>query len=502
MPPASCRSFNRHESGKADVTTKEAKIPYVHPLADRYASKEMLKVFSAQHRHETWRRLWVALAEAEMEMGLPVTEKAIQEMKAGLEDIDFDKAAEYEKRFRHDVMAHVHLYGDVAPSAKGIIHLGAASAFIGDNTDLIQHREGLQILQARILRCVEALADFAREHKELPTLGLTHFQPAQPTTVGKRATLWIQDFLLDMEEMEFRLETLRFRGIRGTTGTQASFLSLLEGDHEKVEELESLVAAKMGFPQSFGVTGQTSSRKVDQGFLATLAGIGASASKMGNDLRLLAHLREVEEPFEKEQIGSSSMPYKRNPMRAERICALSRHAITLSQDPAFTAATQWLERTLDDSANRRVSVPDAYLSIDGVLVLVENIARGLVVNPMVIQRNLEEHLPFLATETVMMLATQRGGDRQHLHERIRQHSMDAARQMKDEGTRADLLTRLAADPAFGMSLEELRNLVDPRDFVGRAPEQVDRFLEEWVNPVLERYSDSSVLTIGDPDVRV
>ena len=484
------------------MTEQDSGTRFVHPLADRYASKEMLKVFSAQHRHETWRRLWVALAEAEMEMGLPVTEEAIQEMKTGLEDIDFEKAAEYEKRFRHDVMAHVHLYGDVAPTARGIIHLGAASAFIGDNTDLIQHREALLILRARIVRCVGALADFAREHRELPTLGLTHFQPAQPTTVGKRATLWIQDFLLDLEEIEFRLETLRFRGIRGTTGTQASFLSLLEGDHGRVEELERSVATKMGFSRSFGVTGQTSSRKVDQALVATLAGIGASASKMGNDLRLLAHLREVEEPFEKEQIGSSSMPYKRNPMRAERICALSRHAITLSLDPAFTAATQWLERTLDDSANRRVAVPDAYLSIDGVLVLVENVARGLVVNPMVIRRNLEEHLPFLATETVMMLATQRGGDRQDLHERIRRHSMDAARRMKEEGARADLLERIAGDPAFGMSENELRDLVDPRDFVGRAPEQVDRFLEEWVDPILQRYSDPSSNVIGDPDVRV
>ena len=484
------------------MTEDDPRPQYSHPLADRYASKEMLKVFSNQHRHETWRRLWVALAEAEHEMGLPVTLEAIQEMKDGLEDIDFEKAAEYERRFRHDVMAHVHLFGDVAPSARGSIHLGATSAFVGDNTDLIQHREGLQILRARIIRCVEALANFARTHRELPTLGFTHFQPAQPTTVGKRATLWIQDLLLDLEEIEFRLETLRFRGIRGTTGTQASFLSLLGGDHRKVEKLEGLVATKMGFSRSFGVTGQTAPRKVDQAILATLAGIAASASKMGNDLRLLAHLREVEEPFEKEQIGSSAMPYKRNPMRAERICALSRHVITLAQNPAFTAATQWLERTLDDSANRRVSVPDAYLAMDGVLVLVENIARGLVVNPMVIQKNLEEHLPFLATETVLMLATQRGGDRQDLHERIRKHSMDAAREMKEQGVRADLLGRIAADPAFGMSLEELQELVDPRDFVGRAPEQVDRFIEEWVDPVLQRYSDPSMLAIGDPDVRV
>ena len=350
------------------MTEDDAKSGYAHPLVERYASREMLKVFSPQHRFETWRRLWIALAEAELEMGLPVEEKAISEMKAGLSDLNFDKAAEYERRFRHDVMAHVHLFGDVAPSARGIIHLGATSAFVGDNTDLIQHREALLIIRARILRCIAALADFAKEHRALPALGFTHFQPAQPTTVGKRATLWTQDLLLDLEEIEFRLETLRFRGIRGTTGTQASFLSLLDGDHAKVDRLEQIVAEKMGFSRSFGVTGQTSPRKVDQALLATLAGAAASASKMGNDLRLLAHLREVEEPFEKEQIGSSAMPYKRNPMRAERICALSRHVITLAQDPAFTAATQWLERTLDDSANRRVAVPDAYLALDLSLI--------------------------------------------------------------------------------------------------------------------------------------
>ncbi len=483
------------------MTEKESSSRYVHPLADRYASKEMLAVFSPQHRFGTWRRLWVALAEAQREMGLPVSEEAVQEMRAGQESFDFEKAAEYERRFRHDVMAHIHLFGDVAPSARGIIHLGATSAFVGDNTDLIQHREALQVVRARILRCVEALAAFAKEHRELPTLGFTHFQPAQPTTVGKRATLWIQDFLLDLEEVEFRIENLRFRGLRGTTGTQASFLSLFEGDHEKVDRLEALVAEKMGFTRSFGVTGQTASRKVDQANLATLAGVGASASKMANDLRLLAHLREVEEPFEKEQIGSSAMPYKRNPMRAERICALSRHAITLAQDPAFTAATQWLERTLDDSANRRVAVPDAYLCIDGVLVLVENVSRGLVVNPKVIQKNLEEHLPFLATETVLMLATQGGGNRQELHEQIRVHSMEAARRMKD-GEVPDLLERISEDPIFGMSLQELEDLIDPRDFVGRAPEQVDGFLEEWVQPALQRYSDPSLSAIGDPDVRV
>ena len=475
---------------------------YVHPLADRYASRDMQELFSPGHKFGTWRRLWLALAEAEKDLGLPIPVQALEEMAAALDDLDLEKAAEFERRFRHDVMAHVHLFGEVAPAARGIIHLGATSAFVGDNTDLIQHREALTLIRNRIVRSVGALATFAREYRALPTLAYTHFQPAQPTTVGKRATLWIQDFLLDLEEIEFRLETLRFRGVRGTTGTQASFLDLFEGDHGKVERLGTLVAEKMGFPRSFGVTGQTYPRKVDQALQATLAGVGSSASKMGNDLRLLAHLREVEEPFEKEQIGSSAMPYKRNPMRAERICALGRHVITLAQDPAFMAATQWLERTLDDSANRRVSIPDAYLSLDGVLVLVENVARGLVVNPTVIARNLEEHLPFMATETIMMLAVQKGGDRQALHERIRRHSMDAARRMKDEGARADLLERIAGDEAFGASMAELRELVDPVRFVGRSPEQVDRFLEEWVDPVVSRYSSESNQTLGDPDVRV
>jgi len=474
---------------------------YVHPLADRYASREMQAIFSPGHRFGLWRRLWLALAEAEQELGLPISQEALNQMRAGLDDLDLEKAAEYERRFRHDVMAHVHLFGDVAPEARAIIHLGATSAFIGDNTDLIQHREAMTLIRNRIVRCVEALAAFAREHRALPTLGYTHFQPAQPTTVGKRATLWIQDLLLDLEEMEFRLETLRFRGVRGTTGTQASFLDLFQGDHQKVERLGALVAEKMGFPRSFGVTGQTYPRKVDQALLATLAGVGATASKMGNDLRLLANLREVEEPFEKEQIGSSAMPYKRNPMRAERICALGRHVIILAQDPALTAATQWLERTLDDSANRRVSVPDAYLALDGILVLVENVSRGLGVNPRVIEKNLEEHLQFMATETILMRAVQRGGDRQTLHEAIRGHAMKAAQRMK-EGEPADLLDRIAGDPAFKMSLEELEELVDPHSFVGRAPEQVDRFLEEWVHPVLERYSEESNQAIGDPDVRV
>jgi adenylosuccinate lyase len=487
---------------KGHVTDNDLLTRYLHPLADRYASREMQGIFSPGRKFGTWRRLWLALAESQQELGLSVSQEALAQMGAHLDDIDLEKAAEYERRFRHDVMAHVHLFGEVAPAARGIIHLGATSAFVGDNTDLVLHREALTLVRDRIVRCVAALADFAREHRALPTTAYTHFQPAQPTTVGKRATLWIQDFLLDLEEIAFRLETLRFRGARGTTGTQASFLDLFQGDHGKVERLEELVAEKMGFGRSFGVTGQTYPRKVDQALLATLAGVASSASKLGNDLRLLAHLREVEEPFEKEQIGSSAMPYKRNPMRAERICALSRHVITLAQDPAFTAATQWLERTLDDSANRRVSIPDAYLSLDGVLVLVENVARGLVVNPTVVRTHLEEHLPFLASETVLMMATQKGGDRQELHERIRRHSMDAARRMKEEGAPPDLLERIADDLAFGMTLEELRALVNPLRFVGRAPEQVDRFLAEWVDPALMAHLALSQPFLGDPDVRV
>ncbi|MEE8146136.1 MAG: adenylosuccinate lyase, partial [Longimicrobiales bacterium] len=400
------------------------------------------------------------------------------------------------------VMAHVHLFGDATPAARGIIHLGATSAYIGDNTDLILHRLALVLVRDRLVRCVSVLAGFAREHRDVATLGYTHFQPAQPTTVGKRATLWIQDFLLDLEELEHRLDRLRFRGVKGTTGTQASFLDLFEGDHDKVERLDTAVAERMGFSDRFGVTGQTYTRKIDAQVLATLAGLAASASKMGNDLRLLAHLREVEEPFEAEQIGSSAMPYKRNPMRAERICAMARHVITLAQDPQLTHATQWLERTLDDSANRRLSIPDAFLAVDGILVLVENVSAGLVVNPQVIRSNLAVHLPFMATETVLMKATAAGGDRQKLHERIRLHSMDAAARMKDEGAESDLLERIAGDEAFGMDLGQLEELMDPARFVGRAPEQVDRFLEEWVDPVLTRYGSEAESRVGAPDVRV
>ena len=475
---------------------------YSHPLGERYASAEMQAIFAPARRYGTWRRLWLALAAAQHELGLPIPQQALDEMRSGLDDIDLAKAAEYEKRFRHDVMAHVHLFGDVAPAASGIIHLGATSAFIGDNTDLILHREALTLIRDRLVRCIARLADFALEYRDLPTLGFTHFQPAQPTTVGKRATLWLQDLLLDIEELEFRLQTLRFRGAQGTTGTQASFLDLFEGDHGKVDSLNQAVADRMGFGEGYGVTGQTYTRKVDAQILGTLANVASSASKMGHDLRLLAHLREVEEPFEEEQIGSSAMPYKRNPMRAERICAMARHVMVLAQDPLFTAATQWLERTLDDSANRRLSIPDAFLALDGILVLVESVSSGLVVNPQVIRRNLEEHLPFMASETILMHATSAGGDRQELHERIRKHSTAAADLMKNEGAPADLLERIAGDDSFGMDLEKLRDICDAARFIGRAPQQVDRFLAEWVQPALERLESSANERLGEPDVRV
>ena len=474
---------------------------YTHPLSERYASREMQQVFSPANRYGTWRRLWLALAESEAELGLDISESALAQMRATLDTIDLDRAAEYEKRFRHDVMAHVHLYGDDAPDARGIIHLGATSAFIGDNTDLILHRQALQLVRARLVRCVDALSQFAEKYASLATLGFTHFQPAQPTTVGKRATLWIQDLLLDIEEIDHRLSSLRFRGVRGTTGTQASFLELFSRDHDKVDTLDLAVGQRMGFEATYPVSGQTYPRKVDYAIQASLAGAAASLSKMGHDWRLLAHLREVEEPFESEQIGSSAMPYKRNPMRAGRICALTRHVIVLSQDPAFTAATQWLERTLDDSANRRVSVPDAFLALDGSLVLAENVAKGLIVNPQVVRRNLAEHLPFMATETILMHAVSRGGDRQNLHEKIRVHSMAAAGRMKEEGADADLLDRIAADEAFGLTSKELDDLVDPIRFVGRAPQQVTHFLEASVRPVLERLRGEAD-HLNDPEIHV
>jgi adenylosuccinate lyase len=473
---------------------------YSNPLNERYASAEMSRIFSPAFKFGTWRRLWLALAEAERELGLPVPERAVEAIREHLDDFDLARAAELERELRHDVMAHVHHLGEQAPEARAIIHLGATSAYVGDNTDLIQHREALKLVRRRLVATVAALARFARTHRDLPTLGFTHFQPAQPTTVGKRATLWIQDLLLDLEEVDFRLATMRFRGVRGTTGTQASFLDLFEGDGEKVERLNRMVAQKMGFQQVYGVTGQTYTRKTDYACLSTLSGVAQSASKFANDVRLLSHLKEVEEPFEEHQIGSSAMAYKRNPMRSERINALSRHVMALVIDPAFTAASQWFERTLDDSANKRIAVPEAYLATDAVLLLMHNVASGMVVYPEMIRRRLLEELPFMATENLMMRAARRGGDRQDLHERVRRHSVAAGQRIKGEGLPNDLLDRIAADPAFGVTREELEEDLRPELYVGRAPQQVDEFLEEWVEPVLALEGDAGAEAV--PELRV
>ena len=469
---------------------------YTHPLSARYVSREMERIFAPAFRFGTWRRLWLALAEAQRELGLDIPAEAIAQMRDHLDDIDLDAAARYERRFRHDVMAHIHLFGDVAPAARGILHLGATSAFVGDNTDLIQHREAMTLVRDRVVATVRALARFAEEHRALPTLAYTHFQPAQPTTVGKRATLWIQDFLLDLEEIEHRLGTLKLRGVRGTTGTQASFLQLFEGDHGKVDALEDAVCRRLGFEEYYPVTGQTYPRKVDQAMLATLAGVAASASKMAHDIRLLSHLRELEEPFEKHQVGSSAMPYKRNPMRSERICAVARHVIALAADPAHTAATQWLERTLDDSANKRLAVPDAYMATDAILVLAANVAEGLRVNEGVVAANLAVHLPFMVMESVMMEEAAGGGDRQEAHERIRRYALAAAARM-NEGEEGGLFERIAVDEELGVSGEQLEAMARPEGLVGRAVEQVDRFLAVQVAPVLGRYGGGQGVDVCD-----
>ncbi len=463
---------------------------YQHPLSARYVSREMERIFAPAFRFGTWRRLWLALAEAQRDAGLDIPADAIRQMRDRIDDFDFEAAARYERRFRHDVMAHIHHFGDVAPAARGILHLGATSAFVGDNTDLIQHRDAMTLVRDRVVAVIRALARFAETHRRRPTLAYTHFQPAQPTTVGKRATLWIQDFLLDLDEIEYRLGALRLRGVRGTTGTQASFLQLFDGDHDKVNALERAVCRRLGFEGAYPVTGQTYTRKVDQAFLATLAGVAASASRMAHDIRLLSHLREVEEPFEKEQVGSSAMPYKRNPMRSERICAVTRHVIALAADPAHTAATQWLERSLDDSANKRLCIPDAYMATDAVLVLAGNVADGLHVNDGVVAANLAVHLPFMVMEAVMMDAAAGGGDRQEAHERIRRHTLAAARRMT-EGEEGDLFARIAADSELGVTAAQLEEMARPEKLVGRAPEQVDEFLSAHVGPVLARYGDSA-----------
>ncbi len=464
---------------------------YENPLVGRYASPQMSSLFSPQRRYGTWRRLWVALAEAEAELGLPIRKEQIEQMRRHVDDIDFEAVARYERRLRHDVMAHVHAYGDVCPAARPIIHLGATSCFVTDNADLILLRDALQLVRDRLAGVIDCLGRFAARHRDLACLGFTHFQPAQPTTVGKRACLWAYDFVLDLEEVEQRLARLKARSAKGTTGTQASFLKLFDGDHAKVRRLETLVAEKMGFEQCYAVTGQTYPRKVDSQVLDALSGIAQSAHKMATDLRLLAHRKEVEEPFEREQIGSSAMAYKRNPMRSERICSLARFVISLQSSTAITAATQWLERTLDDSANRRLVLPQAFLAIDAVLVLCRNVTDGLVVYPRVIARNLAAELPFMATENVLMAAVAAGGDRQTLHERIRQHSQAAAEQVKQHGKPNDLLERLAADEAFAGL--DLAALADPAQFVGRAPEQVDEFLAEVIEPIRNKYPHAGTL---------
>jgi adenylosuccinate lyase len=457
---------------------------YSNPLTERYASREMSSIFSPAFKFRTWRRLWLALAESQQELGLEIPDAALADMRAQLENIDLSRAAEWEKRLRHDVMAHVHHFGEVAPAAKAVIHLGATSAYVTDNTELLQHREAMLLVRKRLIATIAALAAFARTHRDLPTLGFTHFQPAQPTTVGKRATLWIQDLLLDLEELDFRIANVRFRGVRGTTGTEASFLELFNGDGAKVDELNRRIAARMGFDRLYAVTGQTYTRKTDYAYLATLAGLAASSSKFAHDIRLLQHLKEIEEPFEDEQIGSSAMAYKRNPMRTERITAIARHVITLTMNPAFTAATQWLERTLDDSANRRIAIPEAYLGTDAILLLMHNVCAGLVVRPAVIRRHLADELPFMATETILMQAVRKGGDRQELHERIRRHSIAAGEGVKERGERNDLVDRIAADSAFGMTRDEIEGMLDPTRFTGRAAEQVNIFLRSEVEPVL------------------
>ena len=462
---------------------------YTSPLSERYASKEMQYIFSPDKKFRTWRKLWIALAETEKELGLDITEEQIEELKAHADDINYDVAKEREKAVRHDVMSHVYAYGKQCPNAKGIIHLGATSCYVGDNTDIILMSEALEIVRKKLINVIAELAKFADAHKNLPTLAFTHFQPAQPTTVGKRATLWMQEFMMDLEDLEYVKGSLKLLGSKGTTGTQASFLELFDGDQETIDKIDPMIAKKMGFETCYPVSGQTYSRKVDTRVVNVLAGIAASAHKMSNDIRLLQHLKEIEEPFEKTQIGSSAMAYKRNPMRSERIASLSRYVMVDAMNPAITSATQWFERTLDDSANKRLSVPEGFLAIDGILDLCLNVVDGLVVYPKVIEKRLMSELPFMATENIMMDAVKAGGDRQELHERIRELSMEAGRNVKEKGLDNNLLELIAADPAFNLSLEELQKTMDPAKYVGRAPVQVDAYLKNVVNPVLEANKD-------------
>lgn len=458
---------------------------YQSPLSERYASKEMQYIFSPDMKFRTWRRLWIALAETEKELGLNITQEQIDELKVHVDDINYDVAKEREKQVRHDVMSHVYAYGVQCPKSKGIIHLGATSCYVGDNTDIIVMTEALKLVKKKLINVIAELAKFADEHKALPTLAFTHFQPAQPTTVGKRATLWMQEFMLDLEDLDYVISTMKLLGSKGTTGTQASFLELFDGDQETIDKIDPMIAEKMGFKECYPVSGQTYSRKVDTRVLNVLAGIAASAHKFSNDIRLLQHLKEVEEPFEKSQIGSSAMAYKRNPMRSERIASLSRFVMVDALNPAVTSATQWFERTLDDSANKRLSVPEGFLAIDGILDLCLNVVDGLVVYPKVIEKRLRSELPFMATENIMMDAVKAGGDRQELHERIRELSMEAGKNVKVEGKENNLLELIAADPAFNMSLEDLQKTMEPSRYTGRAQVQVEAFLKNVVQPVLD-----------------
>ena len=473
---------------------------YVNPLVERYSSEEMLFNFSADMKFTTWRKLWITLAECEKELGLDITQGQIDELKKYEKDINYDVAAKKEKEFRHDVMAHVHAYGEQAKSAKGIIHLGATSAYVGDNTDLIQIKEGLLILKKRMVNVMDRLQKFAVQYKDMPTLGFTHFQPAQLTTVGKRATLWLQSLVMDFEELEFRLDTLRFRGVKGTTGTQASFYELFNGDEDKVRELDVMVTKRMGFEKRFMVTGQTYDRKIDSEISALLSQIAQSAHKFTNDLRLLQHLKEIEEPFEKSQIGSSAMAYKRNPMRSERISSLAKFVIALVDSTAMTASTQWFERTLDDSANKRLALPQAFLAVDAILMIWHNILDGLVVYPKIIERRIMSELPFMATEYIIMEGVKAGGDRQELHEQIRVHSMEAAKQVKVEGKDNDLIDRIIADDAFKIDKAKLLEIMNPKNFIGMAPAQTVDFVKEEIEPILNR--NRELLTDKEVDLKV
>ena len=462
---------------------------YISPFETRYASKEMQYIFSEDNKFRTWRRLWIALAKAEKAQGLPITQEQIDQLEAHKDDINYDVAIAREKEVRHDVMSHVYAYGVQCPDAKGIIHLGATSCYVGDNTDILVMKEGLQVIRRKLLNVIALLADFARKYKDMPALAYTHLQPAQLTTVGKRATLWINELYMDSLEVENRLENLALRGSKGTTGTQASFMELFDGDSSKIKAMEKSIAQELGFEKVVPVSGQTYSRKIDYFVLSTLSGIAQSAMKFSNDMRILQNFKEMEEPFEKHQIGSSAMPYKRNPMRCERITALSRYVMIDSLNPAFTAGTQWFERTLDDSANRRISVAEAFLAVDAILGILLNVCDGLVVYDKVIHTRVMNELPFMATENIMMSAVKKGGDRQQLHERLREHSIEAARVVKEEGGKNDLIERICADPTFGLKVEEIEEILDPRNFTGRASEQVEEFLSELIDPLLEANKD-------------